>query len=68
VTWKSSIEKKVGPLGVGDGSLLQEYKRRQLGKEKGIHKKYGKHKTKDGSPQSPKWISIIRSIHGSAFV
>jgi hypothetical protein len=29
LTWKSSIEKKVGPLGIGDGNILQEYKRRQ---------------------------------------
>jgi hypothetical protein len=33
---KSSIEKNIGYLGVGDGSPPQEYKRRQLGRKKGI--------------------------------
>jgi len=27
LNYKSSIEKKIGPMGAGDGSPLQEYKR-----------------------------------------
>jgi hypothetical protein len=39
LNYKSSIEKKIGPLGVGDGSPLWEYKMKQLGKRRGIHNK-----------------------------